>query len=458
MPVVSPAKGALLMIPYRDQKLAFEKVFRDPIHNYIYVDHQVILDLINSREFQRLRRIRQLGASSFTFHGAEHTRFGHSLGVYEITRQICDLFERNYPRDIARGGWDDEERLVALCAALLHDIGHGPYSHTFEQIFRTNHEAFTTEIITSPETEVYKILSCVGADFPEKVAAVIKKTYPNPQVVQLISSQIDADRMDYLLRDAYYTGTKYGTFDLTRILRVIRPYQKGIVFQMNGMHAVEDYIVSRYQMYLQVYFHPVSRSMEVILDHLLERAHLLFQKDPAHFENDRFLLPFLRGTYTLANYLKLDDGVLNTCILEWAEDADGILADLSKRFLNRKPFKSVLFTPVRDDDMLDVLAGLVQRVGFDPAYYTALNSSYDQPYDFYHPHQAGQKTPIMLIEKDGSLEELSRKSALVAALAGQATEDHRFYFPREMLETSGQDLFQTIYREFQSHIVNDKLK
>src|SRR5699024_7974474 len=194
------------------------------------------------------------------------SRFTHSLGVYEISRRICDIFSRNFSKEkIGNGGWDDQERLVTLCAALLHDVGHGPYSHTFEHIFHTNHEAITVEIITSPETEVYQILNRVEEGFPEKVASVIQKTYPNPQVVQMISSQIDADRMDYLLRDAYYTGTEYGTFDLTRILRVIRPYKGGIAFSMNGMHAVEDYIVSRYQMYVQVYFHPVSRGMEVIL-------------------------------------------------------------------------------------------------------------------------------------------------------------------------------------------------
>ncbi|WP_270786602.1 HD domain-containing protein [Enterococcus faecalis] len=267
-----------MTIPYKEQRLPIEKVFRDPVHNYIHVQHQVILDLINSAEVQRLRRIKQLGTSSFTFHGAEHSRFSHSLGVYEITRRICEIFQRNYSVErLGENGWNDDERLITLCAALLHDVGHGPYSHTFEHIFDTNHEAITVQIITSPETEVYQILNRVSADFPEKVASVITKQYPNPQVVQMISSQIDADRMDYLLRDAYFTGTEYGTFDLTRILRVIRPYKGGIAFAMNGMHAVEDYIVSRYQMYVQVYFHPVSRGMEVILDHLLHRAKELFE-------------------------------------------------------------------------------------------------------------------------------------------------------------------------------------
>ena len=135
-----------------------EKVLRDPIHNYIYIQHQVILDLINTREFQRLRRIKQLGTSNLTFHGAEHSRFTHSVGVYEITRRICDIFVRNYPsHNPADGLWNDDERLVALCAALLHDIGHGAYSHTFEHIFNTNHEEMTVKIITSEQTEVPRI-------------------------------------------------------------------------------------------------------------------------------------------------------------------------------------------------------------------------------------------------------------------------------------------------------------
>ena len=160
----------------------------------------------------------------YTFHTAEHSRFSHSLGVYEIARRICDNFARNYAtQEEGDGLWDDRNRLVVLCAALLHDVGHGPYSHTFEKIFDTNHEQITIDIILSEGTEVNQILRKVSSTFPQEVASVIQKTHPNPQVVQLISSQIDADRMDYLLRDAYFTGVNYGTFDLTRILRVIRP-------------------------------------------------------------------------------------------------------------------------------------------------------------------------------------------------------------------------------------------
>lgn len=448
------------MTSYKHQLLPMEKVFRDPVHNYIHVQHQVILDLINSREVQRLRRIKQLGTSSYTFHGAEHSRFSHSLGVYEITRRICDIFKRNYPSEkLGKDGWDDSHRIVALCAALLHDVGHGPYSHTFEHIFHTDHEALTVAIITSPETEVFQILNNVEEGFPEKVASVITKTYNNPQVVQMISSQIDADRMDYLLRDAYYTGTEYGTFDLTRILRVIRPYEGGIAFAMNGMHAVEDYIVSRYQMYVQVYFHSVSRGMEVILEHLLDRAHELSQENPDIFAyHSQLLLPFLNQSFTLEDYLKLDDGVLNTYFAQWSDEKDVILSDLAQRFLNRKPLKSVAIDS-SDNPLLNKMRELVEKVGFNAKYYTAINSSYDLPYDFYRPEQGRHRTQIEIMQADGTLVELSQASQLVAALAGQGQGDVRFYYPKEMTQfnPNNANLFDDDYIEFASYIRNGKL-
>ncbi|WP_430609915.1 HD domain-containing protein [Enterococcus sp. DIV0876] len=451
-----------MSIPYKYQTLAIEKVFRDPVHNYVHVQHQVILDLINSKEVQRLRRIKQLGTASFTFHGAEHSRFSHSLGVYEISRRICDIFQRNYSIEkVGPNGWDDNERLVTLCAALLHDVGHGPYSHTFEHIFHTDHEAITVAIITSPETEVHQILNRVAEGFPEKVASVITKTYPNPQVVQMISSQIDADRMDYLLRDAYFTGTEYGTFDLTRILRVIRPYEGGIAFSMNGMHAVEDYIVSRYQMYVQVYFHASSRGMEVILAHLLNRAAECYAENDETFQHhSQLLLPFLRQDFSLEEYLKLDDGVLNTYFTQWTEESDLILSDLAKRFLNRKPLKSIRFTDDAQLPLIEELKKLVEKVGFNPTYYTAINSSFDLPYDFYRPTSGMHRTQIELQEKDGTLTELSKASQLVAALAGQTQGDRRFYFPKEMIDPNLQnhyDLFEETYQAFAEYIRNGAL-
>src|SRR5699024_11044293 len=254
---------------YKYKQLHETKVFKDPVHRYVRVNDQVIWDLIATPEFQRLRRIKQLGTTYLTFHGAEHSRFNHSLGVYEIVRRIVDKIE-HYDT------WNKDDRLLCLCAALLHDLGHGPFSHSFEHVFDLDHEEFTKAIILG-ETKVNAVLRQVEDGFPEKVAAVINKTYDNQLVVSLISSQIDADRMDYLLRDAYYTGVSYGQFDMERILRVMRTTENQIVIKSTGMHAVEDYIMSRYQMYRQVYFHPVTRSSDVILTKIFDRANDLYQ-------------------------------------------------------------------------------------------------------------------------------------------------------------------------------------
>ena len=425
-----------------------EKVFRDPVHNYITVNHPVIYDLINSKEFQRLRRVKQVSTTVFTFHGAEHSRFSHCLGVYEIARRVTEIFDAKFPEI-----WDTNEDLLTMVAALLHDVGHGAYSHTFEKLFDTDHEAITQEIITSPDTEVNAILRQVSPDFPEKVASVINHTYHNKQVVQLISSQIDCDRMDYLLRDSYYSGANYGQFDLTRILRVIRPTKDSIVFEYNGMHAVEDYIVSRFQMYMQVYFHPASRAMEVLLQNLLKRAKYLYHIDSHFFEKTSpNLIPFLANQDSLADYLSLDDGVMNTYFQAWISAEDDILADLASRFVNRKVFKSVTFEEESRKD-LSHLVELVKSVGFDPDYYTGIHVNFDLPYDIYRPEKKEPRTEINMIQKDGSVVELSTISPIVKTLTGTIYGDRRFYFPKEMLRDD--DLFTQTKNEFMSYISND---
>ena len=425
-----------------------EIVFRDPVHNYVHVEHELIYDLINTKEFQRLRRIKQLGTTSYTFHGGEHSRFSHCLGAYEIARRITQKFEDKYSQL-----WNASESLLTMVAALLHDVGHGAYSHTFERLFDTDHEEMTCAIITSPETEINALLKQVAPDFPDKVASVINHTYPNNQVVQLISSQIDVDRMDYLLRDSYFTGTNYGEFDLTRILRVIRPTEQGIAFKESGMHAVEDYVLSRYQMYMQVYFHPASRSMEVLLQNLLKRAKLLYTSEQDFFaRTSPRLLPFFEHRTSLTDYLALDDGVMNTYFQSWIEGPDDILSDLARRYINRKVFKSITFKSCQENQ-LDKLRSLVADVGFDPEYYTSIHHNFDLPYDIYRPNAKKKRTQIEIYRKDTSLVELSSLSPIVHSLAGTIHGDSRFYFPKEMLDDTG--IFSSQTELFTSYIHND---
>lgn len=420
------------MTAYSEAKLAEEKVFKDPVHRYVHVRDQVIWDLIGTKEFQRLRRIRQLGTSFFVFHGAEHSRFNHSLGVYEIVRRIVDdVFQ-------GRPDWNDSERLLILCASLLHDLGHGPFSHAFETVFETDHEYYTRQILVG-DTEVNKVLKRVDPDFPNKVAQVIEKTYPNKLVVSLISSQIDADRMDYLQRDAYYTGVSYGHFDMERILRVMRPKKDQVVIKYSGMHAVEDYIMSRYQMYLQVYFHPVSRSAEVLLNNILKRAKFLYETgykfayEPTHFKAF-----FENGKNVDVNdYLKLDEYILVTYFQMWMEEEDDILSDLCMRFINRKLFQYSNLNPEEEPEKFNRLIELFKEIGINPDYYLYHDCTSDLPYDFYRQGEDNPRQPICLRMPNGDIRELSQESFIVEKIAGQMKMDHKVYYPKEIF-TEGQ--------------------
>ncbi|OCS83359.1 HD domain-containing protein [Caryophanon tenue] len=410
------------MTTYGEQKLQEEKVFKDPVHSYVHVRDQVIWDLISTREFQRLRRIRQLGTTFLVFHGAEHTRFNHSLGVYELMRRIVD------DRFSGRDEWDASERLVVLCAALLHDLGHGPFSHAFENVFELNHEEYTRHILLG-DTEVNAVLRKVSEDFPQKVSQVIEKKYANPLVVSLISSQIDADRMDYLQRDAYYTGVSYGNFDLERILRVLRPSKEQAVIKYSGVHAVEDYIMSRYQMYLQVYFHPVSRSAEAILNQILQRAKRLYKEGYAFELMPKPFIPFFEKKIEIADYIALDESILLTYFQLWMHEEDDVLRDLCTRFVNRRLFQYSDLNVEVEKERYVRLQQLFQDAGIDPAYYLLSDCSSD---DFYRT--TAKQEPIMILMPDGQLKELTEVSLIVDAVAGKIETDHKIYYPLEEIE------------------------
>lgn len=412
---------------YSAEKLTEEKVFKDPVHRYIHVRDKLIWDLIGTKEFQRLRRIKQLGTTNLTFHGAEHSRFNHSLGVYEIIRRIVDGVFAGRPE------WDQNERTLALCAGLLHDLGHGPFSHSFEKVFDLDHEEFTRKIILG-NTEVNSVLSRVSIDFPKKVADVIEKTYKNKLVVSLISSQIDADRMDYLQRDAYFTGVSYGHFDMERILRVMRPREDQAVIKLSGMHAVEDYIMSRYQMYWQVYFHPVTRSAEVILTKILHRAKSLYEENYTFKQLPTHFYSLFEENITLEDYLKLDEAVCLYYFQVWEDEDDPILSDLCRRFMNRNLFKYTEFDPAKEYKKLSELAILFEKAGIDPDYYLVVDSSSDLPYDFYRPGEEEERLPIHLLMKNGEVKELSRQSEIVDAISGKRRTDHKLYYPADLVE------------------------
>lgn len=411
------------------RRLAEEKVFKDPVHKYIYVQDPIVWDLINTKEFQRLRRIRQLGTSYLTFHGAEHSRFSHSLGVYELTRKIISQFERN-----AYSDWPLEEKLLCLCASLLHDVGHGPFSHSMEEAFQMCHEDWSCRLIVG-NTEINRILSQAGSDFPERVASIIRKDSEQTIAVSLISSQLDVDRMDYLLRDAYFTGVNYGTFDLERILRLMRPHQGAIVIKESGMHAVEDYLMSRYQMYWQVYFHPVTRGSEILLRNIFQRAAQL------HHDGYRFefliepLNQLLSGTIDEEQYLRLDEALIQTTLLQWAEERDAILSDLCTRFMHRRLYKYIALAPDQTVDVDGLCAEMWQK-GLDPQFYLQIESLTKLPYDVYQPGESGDNIPIWLLDEQDQTIEISERSQIVRSISGPHRGGQYVYYPEDQLDLS----------------------
>src|SRR5258705_7193563 len=189
-----------------------ERIYRDPVHNIIRVqtdtdEGELMMRLIDAQEFQRLRRIKQLGLGLYTYQGAEHSRFTHSLGALHLmTRILGQLSDRT---NIA-----SEDRAAARAAALLHDVGHAPFSHAMEKVLGVHHEQVTMLAVTSPEPSLHQILKSYSSELPLRVAAVIEGTFTASALAQLVSSQLDVDRMDYLLRDSLMTGAKYGLYDL----------------------------------------------------------------------------------------------------------------------------------------------------------------------------------------------------------------------------------------------------
>lgn len=397
------------------------KVMRDPIHGYIHVHYKVIWDCINAREFQRLRRIHQLGGDFQVYHTAEHTRFSHSLGVYEIVRRMVEEIE-----ELSRS-LSEYEKCAAMLAGLLHDLGHGPFSHAFEAVSDCHHEQFTQRILLE-DSEIHRILSAADVRLPQDVADIIGYRYKNDLLNQLVSGQLDADRMDYLLRDAYFTGTSYGTFDMERILRTIRIQDAHLAVKESGIHSVEDYIMARYHMYWQVYLHPVARSYEIMIALLFERMKTLWKQKPSFFAGLEMFTPFLSGERVAIEALfRLDEAAALYGFALLTQRTDPILRDLAARVLDRRLF---VYTQ-EEADTYAKICPIAKANGYDPQYYVHRDHVTQKPYS---PYKGRQGTHVIwIVDEQGTLSELSEKSAIVSALVdAKVKEQQLVYYPAEL--------------------------
>jgi HD superfamily phosphohydrolase len=370
------------------------KIFRDPLYNYIGIDRtrdKWLLELLACPEVQRLRRIHQLGVSYLTYPGADHNRLAHSLGVLHLMqlalthlKSVCDDEQVN------------RARAPLLAAALVHDVGHGPFSHLFEPCLGIDHEEWSIRVILSEGTEVNKVLRRVDPTLPQTVAALINtQNHDHPAWVKyLLSSQLDVDRLDYLRRDSFFTGAGYGHFDWFRILNSFEFHEddgnRELVWAEKSMLAIEEYIFARYYMYQNVYLHKTTRGFEKLIEAMWKRARTLWNDD-----RDVGLVATIKGFWaaqqpSIEQYLALEEFTVLQQIQQWTTSADKPLNDLARRFLSRNRLAMVDPPPPKDElapsyaEWEAALLELVKGAGYEPPEMYCLKdevkAKYNQPY------------------------------------------------------------------------------
>lgn len=399
-----------------------QRNYRDPLHNIISLDESVpedrlIVDLIDSAEFQRLRRIKQLGLAMFTYQGAEHSRFTHSIGVMHVMTRALDLMGSHHTIS-------DESRIVGRAGALLHDLGHGPLSHVVEKVFHFHHEDWTRRIVLDGATEVNQVLSSFDPQLPEKLASLYRHTYSPAFVSQLVSSQLDCDRMDYLLRDSLMTGAKYGMYDLEWVLHTLRIDEScdRIFVESKGLYSVEEYLQARYYMFRQVYFHRTLRSAEAVLNSALNRARVLIERGKLGFRMPAsvFEKMLMGEQVSTGEYLQLDDTDVMFRLKEWSRDDDAILADLSTRLMHRRLFKAIDIGSDASEGLWEAAGEIVRRGGFDPQYYLVTDRAVDIPYYGDYSTVGVDPKSLIYIETgpQSSIREISEVSEVVRGMRG----------------------------------------
>ena len=310
---------------------------RDVIHGDIDINEDIFIDLIETKEFQRLRNIKQIGLSYVSFPTAEHSRFSHSIGVYHLATRMIEVLENKTNIDL-----DDSDCLSLRIACLLHDVGHGAFSHTSEEFFGFNHEQYSIDIIKSSDTQINQVLNKYNPNLIDTVVSFIKKDHPHNILNEILSGTVDVDRMDYLLRDSYFAGVKYGEVDIDRLFNVIDIKENQLVFHEKGLKAVEDFIMSRYNMFSQVYLNKKALAYEVLVREILAELKKLSTTNLAQLPNGvNKLLPFFNNQVSVKDYLLVDDMVFINLINDLANldtynyELDYVVM-LAKAFVNKK--------------------------------------------------------------------------------------------------------------------------
>lgn len=371
------------------------KVFNDPVHGFISIPNELIFDIIQHPSFQRLRRICQTGLTELVYPGAKHSRFHHALGAMHLTQKAVETL-RAKNIEIS-----EEEKVGVLCAILLHDIGHGPFSHTLEHTLIENlyHEKISLYLM--------ELLNQHFSGELDLAIKIFQGEYERKFLTQLVSSQLDMDRLDYLKRDSFFTGVVEGNINPDRIISTLNVKDDLLVVDSKGIYSIEKYLTARMFMYWQVYNHRTSFSAEVLLTQAMRRAKELSRQGERLFATDPFgyfLQNDVKDTLKdqLGQFTQLDDSDIWASLKQWQYHDDIILSCLSRCLINRAlPVSKILNEPLSPNKMKELTENIAAELGVeDGSYFVHQSSVRVIPYDKF-------KSPVYIMNKDRSLQEIS---------------------------------------------------
>jgi len=397
-----------------------KKIINDPVFGFINIPGTLLYNLLQHPYLQRLTRIKQLGLSSYVYPGAQHTRFQHSLGaMYLMTEAIKTLK--------SKGISISQHETEAACAAiLLHDVGHGPFSHALEGMIipHLSHEEITLRIMQKINKEYEGKL--------DLALEIFQNTYHKTFLHQLVSGQLDMDRLDYLRRDSFFTGVTEGNIGSARIIKMLNIKNDTLVVEAKGIYSIENFLMNRRLMYWQVYFHKTAFAIEKMLIKTIERAKIISKQDSTLFGTPSLLF-FLRQEDNLTNdsaldlFLNLDDTDIMCSIKQWINHPDTILSTLSYGIIHRKLFKiEVSNEPFSKAKIEAKTTEIAQHLGInhmDAAYFVSVN---DVSINMYHNNEDS----ITILHKDGSIKPISQTSDMldIRILSREVTKYYFSYY------------------------------
>lgn len=468
-----------------------QKIIRDPIYGLIVFKlpaDKLLTDILDTREFQRLKRIRQLGLSHFAYPNAVHDRFTHSLGVCHLLNRACGrLFKKiKFPLFIDNQEGKkvqlskDNTKLLIRSAGLLHDIGHGPFSHAFEKIFKVNHEDLAINLLQNNSTELNKIIT----DFDDKVVSenfiywitlLIQGKFSVYWIQDLISSQLDFDRIDYLVRDCYMCGLKAVNIDLDWLFehmtiapvgekKVKEEQYRLVIDDKKGIYLLEGFVVSRFHMYEQVYYHKTTRCAEQILLTLIGRVIDLIKCGDSYFNNEPFsnlMLEFLKNKNNLDLFLLLDDFYIFSVVNWWSKFAeDFIVKELAKCLMERNLFKLIkesegelTLSDKEEKALTELLLTKCEVTGkLFKDYFLIFDNYRNNPYRDTYLLGEEEKDNNIFVGNQNQVSSLTAKSLILKNIRKEIKKKNRVFLHRGFLDDFIQKAYQGNLKLFSENI------